>query len=88
MSEEVLVLDGLKEGGVSFSGDDQSFALAVAGHVDLSVAIILHGFLLITLLSSQHTRYEAGEAGRQPRGRPLVEFAEGHTSTEQSTNPG
>jgi hypothetical protein len=88
MSEEVLILDGVKESGVSISGKDQSLVWAVAGHVELSVAMILGGFLLRTLLSHQQTRHEAGEAGRQPRGRPLVELAEGHTSTEQSTTPG
>jgi hypothetical protein len=43
MSEEVFVLDGIEEGGVGFSGDGQSFAWAVAGHVELSVAIVLGG---------------------------------------------
>jgi hypothetical protein len=89
MSEEVLVLDGVKEGRVSLLGvEDQSLAWAVAGHVESSVAIILCGFLLRTLLSRQQTRHEAGEAGHQPRGRPRVELAEGHTLTEQSTSPG
>jgi hypothetical protein len=81
MSEEVLVLDGIKEGGVSLSGDDQSLVWAVVGHVELSVAIILRGFLLRTPLSCQQTGHEAGEAGCQPRGHPIVELAEGHTST-------
>jgi hypothetical protein len=88
MSEEVLVLDGIEVGGVGFSVDDQLFAGTVAGHVDLSVAIVLGGLWLRPLLSCQQTRHEAGETGHQPRGRPLVEFAEGHTSTEQSTSPG
>jgi hypothetical protein len=64
MSEEVLVLEGVKKGGVSLSSEDQSLAWAVAGHVELSVAIILCGFLLRTLLSCQQTRHEAGDAGR------------------------
>jgi hypothetical protein len=86
--EEVLVLDGVKEDGVGFTGDDQLFAGAVAGHIELSVAIVLGGLSLRPLLSCQQTRHEAGETGRQPRGCPLVEFAEGHTRAEQSSSPG
>jgi hypothetical protein len=88
ISEEVLVLDGVEEDGVRFMAEDQSFPGAVAGHVEPSVAIILGGLLLRSLLSCQQTRHEAGEIDRQPRGRPLVELAEDHTPTEQSSSPG
>jgi hypothetical protein len=88
ISEEVLVLDGVEEDGVGFTGDDQLFAGAVAGHVELSVLIILGGLSLRSFLSRQQTRHEAGETGREPRCRPLVELAEGHTRTEQSSRPG
>jgi hypothetical protein len=86
--EEVLFLDGVKEDGVNFTGEDQLFAGAVASHVEPSVAIILGGFLLRPLLSCQQRCHEAGGTGHQPRGRPLVELVEGHTPTEQSSSPG
>jgi hypothetical protein len=51
ISEEVLILDGVEEDGVGFTGEDQLFPGAVAGHIELLVAIILGGFSLRPLLS-------------------------------------
>jgi hypothetical protein len=53
IAEEVLVLDSVNEEGVGFTGRDQSFAGAVAGHVEPSIAVVLRGLLLRPLLSRQ-----------------------------------
>jgi hypothetical protein len=55
IAEEVHVLNGVKEDGVGFTGKDQSLAGVVAGHVELSVAVIVGGFPLKPLLSRQYT---------------------------------
>jgi hypothetical protein len=53
IAEEVLVLYGVEEDGIGFTSKDQSFAGAVAGHVELSIAVILCGLPLRPLLSRQ-----------------------------------
>jgi hypothetical protein len=88
IAEKVLVLDSVKEDGIGFPSKDQSFAGAVAGHVESAITVVLCGLLFGPLLSRHSTRHEAGEAGRQPRGRPLVELAEGHARAAQSSSPG
>jgi hypothetical protein len=53
IAEEVLVLDGLEEDGIGFTSKDQSFAGAVAGHVELSITVVLRGLPLGPNLSRQ-----------------------------------
>jgi hypothetical protein len=53
IAEKVIVLDGVKEDGISFTIKDQSFAGAVAGHVELAITVVVCGLLLGPLLSCQ-----------------------------------
>jgi hypothetical protein len=53
IAEEVLVVDGVEEDGIGFMSKDQSFAGAVAGHVELSITVVHRGLPLRPLSSRQ-----------------------------------
>jgi hypothetical protein len=53
ISQEVLIFDSVKEGGIGLSGKDQFFARGVAGQVESEVTIISCRLPLRPFLSRQ-----------------------------------
>jgi hypothetical protein len=53
ISQEVLILDSVKEDGMGLASKDQSFSGAVAGHVKLAVTIVFRCLPLGPFLSRQ-----------------------------------